>query len=235
MKAGIRVPAPLFPRPPAARLAAPSGDINIRGAELSIQSGLDRSNTELKETTKKTGVNLKDLTGTFKPGQGVGFNATLTKENAQTTLALATLDAKNIALQSTRGDITLAAVQATARGSSAQPGTITLDAARNLNLASLTTTEYQSTDLKKKDLAWQSVKGGGTLDETTQYNRLNTDQLNVLAGNRISVDLGVRDSVALLAQQPGMGWLKQIQYDPLLTDKIDWKSIEETHKKWDYP
>lgn len=224
---GVSLTAPGVIDLTAAHLSASDGDIRIQGGAVSLQSGQNQRNAELQETYKKTGVDFKDLTGTFKPGEGVGFKSKLTKENARTTLAPTTLDAQNISIQSTAGDVTLAAVEANA------PGTITLVAADTLNLASTTTTAYQSTDLKKKDLAWQSVKGGGTLDETTQYNQLNAAQINLAAGSRITADMGVKDSVAVLAQTPGMEWLKQLD-DPALAGKIDWQSIEETHKKWDY-
>ncbi len=167
----------------------------------SLQSGLDRSNTDLKETYRKTGVDFKDLAGTFKPGEGVGFKSKLTKENAETTLAPTTLDAQHINVQSTAGDITLAAIDAHAHDAigtdgTPQSGSITLDAEHNLNLASVATTVYQSTDMQKKDTAWQSVKGGGTLDETSRYTQLNAAQINLAAGSRVTADMGVRDSAA---------------------------------------
>jgi filamentous hemagglutinin len=223
----------------ASHLAAQQGDIAIRGAEVSIRSGLNSVVGDVTETTKKTGVDIGDLTGIFKPGEGAGFKSTLTTENAHTTLALATLDAQNITIQSTAGDITLTAIEATARGQNAengepQAGTISLDAARDLNLATLATTDYQSSDLEKGDYAWQSVKGDGSQDETTHYNRLNAGELNVSAGNRITADMSVEDSAALLAQEAGMEWLKQLQDDPALADKVDWKSIQEAHQNWDY-
>jgi filamentous hemagglutinin len=83
-------------------------------------------------------------------------------------------------------------------------------------------------------MAWQSVKGGGTLDETSRYTALNAAQINLSAGSRITADMSVKDSAALLAKEPGMGWLAQLQNDPALNQKIDWQSIEEAHRKWDY-
>ncbi len=236
---GVSLAAPGVIDIAASHLTAQDGDIAIRGGEVSIRSGLNSVSSDLKETTKKTGVDIRDLTGTFKPGEGAGFKSTLTTENAHTTLAPATLDAQNITIQSTAGDITLTAIEATARGQNTengepQTGTLTLDAAHDLNLASLATTDYQSTDLQKKDFAWQSVKGDGSLDETTHYTRLNAGELNVSVGNRITADMSVEDSAALLAQEAGMDWLKQLQDDPALADRIDWQSIEEAHQNWDY-
>jgi len=239
---GVKLSAPGIIDLSAAQLRSAQGDIRITGGDVSIQSGLHQSSADTKEATKKTGVALKDLTGLFTPGQGVGFKSTLTTHDAQTRVAAATLDAQNITIQSTAGNITLGAVEATARGqtapssapTSAPSGTLTLDAANNLTLASLTTTQQHSTDQQKKDLAWQVVKGSGAVDETTQYTRLDAAQLNLSAGSRIHADLSVRASAALLANEPGMGWLQQLQADPALNSKIDWHQIEEAHQQWDY-
>ena len=224
---GVNLTAPGVIDLTAAQLKSAQGDIRIQGGTVSIQSGINQSSASYTETFKKTGVNLGDLTGLFTPGEGVGFKSTLTKEAAHTSLAKASLDARNIALQSTAGDLTLAAVDASA-------DSIRLDAAHDLKLASLTTTDMQRTDLKKKDLAWQSVKGNGSVDDTPRYTRLNTAQLNASAGNRITADLSVKASAAILANEPGMDWLKQLQADPALSNKIDWNKIEEAHQHWHY-
>jgi len=236
--AGVSLTAPGVVGIAASHLTAPDGDIRIEGGAVSIRSGLDQSSAEFRETRKKTGINIHDLTGTFKPGEGVGFKSALAQENAGASLAAATLDAQNIAIRSTTGDLVLTAVEANARGQAGAegtplPGTITLDAADTLTLASLTTTAYQSTDRKKKDLAWQSAKGSGTLDETTRYTELNAARTELAAGHRITADMGVRDSVATLARTPGMAWLQQLD-DPALAGKVDWQSIEEAHQHWDY-
>ena len=225
--AGVTLNAPGVIDLTAAQLAVAQGDIRITGGDVSIQSGLNQSRAHATETHTKTGMSLRDVTHTFTPGEGMGYKSTRATDSARTTLAPATLAARNIAIQSTAGDVRLAAVDARADA-------INLDAANNLKLASLTTTEQHSTDLKKKDLAWQSVRSNGALDQTTQYNQLNAAQLNILAGNRITADMGVKDSVAVLAQQPGMGWLKQLQADPNLASKIDWNKIEEAHQSWNY-
>ncbi len=225
--AGVNLTAPGVIDLTAAQLKSALGDIRIQGGTVSIQSGINQTRADYKETFKKTGVNLGVLTGLFTPGEGVGFKSTLTKEAAHTSLAKASLDARIIALQSTAGDLTLAAVDASA-------SSIRLDAAHDLHLASLTTTDYQSTDLKKKDLAWQSVKGNGSVDDTPRYTRLNTAQLNASAGNRITADLSVKASAAILASEPGMGWIKQLQTDPALSNKIDWNKIEQAHQHWNY-
>ncbi|ANJ67316.1 hypothetical protein A9404_07895 [Halothiobacillus diazotrophicus] len=223
----------------AGQLNADRGDIQISGAQVSIHSDLNSSSASSKETYKKTGVNLRDLTGTFTPGKGIGYKTALNTDQAQTTRAPASLTGQNIAIQSTAGDITLNAIDATAKGTTTetgdhQLGTLSLDAAHNLNLASVTTTASQSSDQKHKDLAWQGVEGHGTVDQTTQYNHFNAEQLKLSAANRITADMGVRDSAAVLAQEPGMGWLKQLQQDSALNQKVDWKRIEEAHQKWDY-
>ena len=222
----------------ASQLSSTGGDIRIEGGAVSIRSGLNQHNAEYRETRKKTGVNFKDIAGTFTPGEGMGFKSALAQDNADTRLVAATLDAQHITIRSTLSDIALTAIEANARGQTGaetgqQPGTLTLDAAHDLALASLATVTYRSTDHKKKDLAWQSVKGSGAQDETTRYTRLNAAEIGLAAGHRITADMSVKDSVGILARTPGMAWLRQLDA-PALAGKIDWQSIEETHKKWDY-
>ena len=114
------------------------------------------------------------------------------------------------------------------------PGQISLKAAGNINLASVSTENYQRIDEKYKDKAWQETHGEGSYDQQTHYSQLTAGQLDLQAANRITADMGVRDSAAVLAKEPGMGWLKQLQQDPAINQKVDWKSIEEAHQKWDY-
>jgi filamentous hemagglutinin len=162
----------------------------------------------------------------------------------------ATLEAQNIHIQANQGDITLAAVQAKATGTPAgpsdgsegapgntvgpTPGQISLKAAGNIHLASISTESYQRTDEKHKDKAWQETHGEGSYDQQTHYNQLTAGQLDLQAGGRITADMSVRDSAAVLAKSPDMTWLRQLQQDPKLAGKVDWKQIEEAHQHWDY-
>jgi hypothetical protein len=80
---------------------------------------------------------------------------------------------------------------------------------------------------------WQKAKGEGTSDQTTNYNQFNAGQLATNV-NSVQAGLGARDSIDALAQQPGMGWVSQINSDPKLAGKVDWVKVEEAHTKWDY-
>ncbi|OZB73915.1 MAG: hypothetical protein B7X29_11040, partial [Halothiobacillus sp. 13-55-115] len=71
-------------------------------------------------------------------------------------------------------------------------------------------------------------------DQQTHYNQLTAGQLDLQAGGRITADMSVRDSAAVLAKSPDMAWLRQLQQDPKLAGKVDWKQIEEAHQHWDY-
>jgi filamentous hemagglutinin len=234
----------------AARLKANQGDIDISGAQVAIRSGTNQQASSSRETHKKSGISWRDLTGLFTPGKGVGYDATLDKQSSKTTLAHATLEGHNIHIQANQGDITLAAVQAKATGTPAgpsdgsegapgntvgpTPGQISLKAAGNIHLASISTESYQRTDEKHKDKAWQETHGEGSYDQQTHYNQLTAGQLDLQAGGRITADMSVRDSAAVLAKSPDMTWLRQLQQDPKLAGKVDWKQIEEAHQHWDY-
>ncbi|WP_166636026.1 DUF637 domain-containing protein, partial [Halothiobacillus neapolitanus] len=147
-------------------------------------------------------------------------------------------------IQANQGDLTLAAVQAKATGTSEpsdgsdgpvhSPGQISLKAAGNINLASVSTESYQRTDEKHKDKAWQETHGEGNYDQQTHYNQLTAGQLDLQAGGSITADMSVRDSAAMLAQSPDMAWLRQLQQNPKLVGKVDWQQIEEAHQHWDY-
>jgi hypothetical protein len=52
------------------------------------------------------------------------------------------------------------------------------------------------------------ASGSGRKDETSPYNRFNVATLNINADG-IQAQLGERDSLAALAQQPGMAWVNQ--------------------------
>ncbi|WP_155802510.1 DUF637 domain-containing protein [Halothiobacillus neapolitanus] len=228
----------------AAHLKASQGDIDISGAQVAIRSGTNQQASSSRETHKKSGISWRDLTGLFTPGKGVGYDATLDKKSSKTTVAHATLEGQNIHIQANQGDLTLAAVQAKATGTSEpsdgsdgpvhSPGQISLKAAGNINLASVSTESYQRTDEKHKDKAWQETHGEGNYDQQTHYNQLTAGQLDLQAGGSITADMSVRDSAAMLAQSPDMAWLRQLQQNPKLVGKVDWQQIEEAHQHWDY-
>ncbi|MDA8329594.1 MAG: hemagglutinin repeat-containing protein, partial [Betaproteobacteria bacterium] len=223
----------------ASQLTAAQGDINITGANVNLQSDLNSSSASNHATQSNTGVSVDDILGTFRPGQGQNYKAGLTTKNADTTLVNTTLNAQNINIQSTAGDITLGAIQATAHGSqnadgTRTPGSINLDAAHNLNFTTIQTTRQQSTDVTQSDIAWQVKKGSGAIDQTTRYTQLNAQILNMTAANRITATMSVKNSAAILAKEPGMGWMQTLLTDPKLSSKVDWNQIQEIHNHWNY-
>ncbi|MHB0991233.1 MAG: hemagglutinin repeat-containing protein [Burkholderiales bacterium] len=223
----------------ASQLAAAQGDIRITGANVNLQSDLNSRSASDHATQSNTGVSWQDLTGTFRPGQGQNYKAGTTTNNADSTLVSTTLNAQNIDIQSTAGDITLGAIQATEHGSrnadgTQTPGSIDLTAAHNLNFTTIQTTRQQSTDITQSDIAWQVKKGGGTVDQTTHYTELNAQTLGMTAAHRITADMSVKDSAAVLAQEPGMSWIQPLLHDPKLSSKVDWNQIQEMHQHWDY-
>jgi filamentous hemagglutinin len=231
--AGITLTAQGLVNVDASQLTANHGDIRITGANVNLQSDLNRRSASNHATQSNTGVSWQDLTGTFRPGQGQNYKAGTTTNNADTTLVSTVLNAQNIDIQSTAGDITLGAIQATAHGSQI-PGSIDLNAAHNLNFTTVQTARQQSTAVTQSDIAWQVKKGSGTVDQTTHYSQLNAQTLNMAAANRITAAMSVKDSAAVLAQEPGMSWIQPLLHDPKLSSKVDWNQIQEIHNHWNY-
>jgi hypothetical protein len=72
------------------------------------------------------------------------------------------------------------------------------------------------------------------VDETSQYNRFNVATLNIKADGGIKAQVGERDSLATLAQQPGMAWVNQLTSDPAFANSVEWQRVKEEHEKWAY-
>ncbi len=72
------------------------------------------------------------------------------------------------------------------------------------------------------------------MDETTHYNRFDVATLNIKADGGVKAQIGERDSLATLAQQPGMAWVNQITSNPALANSVEWQRVQEAHDKWAY-
>ncbi|WP_409524696.1 DUF637 domain-containing protein [Nitrincola sp. MINF-07-Sa-05] len=209
--------------------AGNTGDVNLKGAKVDLRGGLNHESDTLEEHGKKLGWNIQDLFGVFKPGHGLGHESELEEVEQQTDAVATVLEGKNVNITSTSGDITLAGVDVQTEG-----GKLTLKTANDLNLHTLTTTDYASSHSEVSDLAWQRVEGSGHKDEAVHYNRLNYAELEVSVGDRINVGMSVKDSAEVLMQEPGMEWVGALINDPELSGKIDWKTVQEAHDSWDY-
>ncbi|WP_409524693.1 hemagglutinin repeat-containing protein [Nitrincola sp. MINF-07-Sa-05] len=227
---GVDVTAPGLVSIQASTLSASNtGEVNLQGSVVELTGGLNHASDTLDEQGKKIGWNVKDLFGVFKPGEGLGHESDLEETEQQTDTVATVLEGKNVNITSTSGDITLAGVDVQTEG-----GKLTLKTANDLNLHTLTTTDYASSHSEVSDLAWQRVEGSGHKDEAVHYNQLNYAELEVNVGDRINVGMSVKDSAEVLMQEPGMEWVGALINDPELSGKIDWKTVQEAHDSWDY-
>ena len=211
----------------ASHLLAGQGDLNISGSDVILQSDLNTYSSSNHASHSDTGISLGDLTGIFTPGQGLDYKSSATAANTGNTLAATTLGGKNITVTANTGDVTLAGVTV------ATPGVLALNAAQNLNLSGVVTTSEHSLQTHHSDVAWQGMGNSGAVDQTLQMNQINAAAVKLNAA-RITVDMGVKESAAALAQEPGMTWLQPLLHDPSLASKVNWNQIELAHQKWNY-
>lgn len=218
----------------AARLESSNGDVGIKGGQVRIRSAHDHLSVIRNESHEKTGVSWEDLTGTFSPGQGVGYETTAEQVDTESTLAPSTINGRHVAIRSTQDDIDLAAVRIEAIGDATEGASVRIDSAGDLYLGTVTTETFHRRDETHKDLAWQGAKGEGRYIEQTHYNRVNAERVELSAGDRITADITSDELVKTLAETPGMDWLRSLRHTPSLTGQVDWQAIEEVHEHWSY-
>ncbi|WP_143694908.1 DUF637 domain-containing protein, partial [Variovorax sp. JS1663] len=177
--------------------------------QLTLQAGENGSSAETHHATKR---------GMTK--------YSLDADSQDTTLARTSLTGKNIQLQS-GGDMTLSAIDAKAQS-------LAIDAGGQLNLLTQSTTRAMSAREVDNDAAFSSSSGSGKKDETSQYNRFDVKDLNIQAGGGVKAQLGQSDSLAALAQQPGMAWVNRLANDPAFVNSLEWQRVKEEHERWSY-
>ncbi|MDL9998621.1 DUF637 domain-containing protein [Variovorax sp. J22P240] len=199
-------------------------DLTIQGGEVTIiaarnEAGLTVGNS----SSKKSGVSSA-LHGLDRKNENI-------RDADVSSLANSTLSGANVSITATGDNGTSGAV--TIAGTTIDtPGKLKLEG-DSVNLALQSTESTTSRTGGSSNLTWQSTKDSGTTDETLHYNQINAGSLEVNA-DRVTVGMNAKDSVDALAQQPGMGWIGQMNSDPNLAGKVDWQTIEEAHRNWDY-
>ncbi|WP_286599692.1 DUF637 domain-containing protein [Variovorax sp. J22P240] len=174
-------------------------------------------------TSKKSGVSSA-LHGLDRKNEN-------TRDADVSSLANSTLSGANVSITATGDNGTSGAV--TIAGTTIDtPGKLKLEG-DSVNLALQSTESTTSHTGGSSNLTWQSTKDSGTTDETLHYNQINAGSLEVNA-DRVTVGMNAKDSVDALAQQPGVGWIGQMNSDPKLAGKVDWQKIDEAHRQWDY-
>jgi filamentous hemagglutinin len=223
----------------AVNIDSSAGNVSLSGSDVIITSALNSTSQTFEEKTSRSGITTNDMMATFQPGDGLGHERKDTADNSNTTLAKGSISGQNIRITSTGGadsQLALRAVDVTATGTPATPGTVTLDAgAGTVKLQTIQTTDMHAVSMTESDIAWQGTSGSGTQTQSTAHTKID-GQLTTTAG-RVQVEgshTSLQEAASQLATQPGMAWLGQLQNDPQLAGKVDWNKVEEIHKNWHY-
>jgi filamentous hemagglutinin len=201
-----------------------ANDVNIKGGDVTIVAATNEAFLSQNQRNSSRANTLSVF-------HGLNAKSDITNEAQVTTLARSTISGENVNITATGENGTSGAL--TIGGTTINaPGKLKLEG-DSLNLALQSTEATTSQTGGRSNLTWQSTKDSGTADETLHYNQLNVGQLQVNA-NRVTVGMNAKDSVEALSQQPGMGWVQQINSDPNLAGKVDWQKVEEAHRNWDY-
>jgi hypothetical protein len=106
-----------------------------------------------------------------------------------------------------------------------KPGELILGTSTN-------TTETSHTESTTTAGVWKAESGHGSTTETANQTQIN-GQLNIANGINTTVQIpegNLKDQVAALSQQPGMGYLNDLANDP----KIKWSEVKLAHDQWQY-
>lgn len=206
------------------------GNLAVRGGGgVSITGATNFSSTTTERSAKGAAISAEPLKDA---AEGWGAKKSGTGTNTQSELVRTELSGANIELQARKedgalGNVVLAGTTLTT------PGTLSVEADKLLIATQQTTTSTSSQE-QKRDLIWQKSRDSGQVDQDTHYVQINAGQLDLGKVGKINADLGAKDSVEQLAQQPGMAWANQLLTDASLKDKVDWSRVEEAHEKWNY-
>ena len=198
---------------------------DLTGRAATLSAGQTLSLDAGDKLTLYAGENQVSAETTHSTRKGMSHYS-LDADSRQTSLARTTLTGKDIQLRS-GGDMTLSAIEANAQS-------LDIEAGGKLNLLTQSTTSAASRKENDGDAAWVSAKGGGQVDETSQYNLLNVQNLRIQANGGVTAQLGQNANLADLAKQPGMAWVEQLTSDPALANNVEWQRVQEEHEKWAY-
>ncbi len=109
-------------------------------------------------------------------------------------------------------------------------GAITFEGVKDLH--------QESHEKSKNSMAWMSMSGEGSTDETLRQSELMAQgQLAIRAAGKINIDIKQIDQKSvsqtideMVKAEPGLAWLKQAEAE----GKVDWRVVKEIHENWDY-
>nr|WP_233101904.1 hemagglutinin repeat-containing protein [Variovorax sp. IB41] len=219
-------------------------DLKVTGREVNVLSGTNASSRELGTSSAKGSIGTM---GNFKrAGKGMNGKESVTDSVTQTTLAPATLSGRNVTLTATDGDLTLDAARIHAGEQ------VTLNAAKGrVNMGVVTTTTEVGQSRGESDPMYQRTRESGAHVEAANYTRIDSQALKVQAP-KMNVEVaqhtfngqsatpstsGTQQTIdqllAMQRNQPGMGWLQQVQNDAALNRlQIEWQAVPLTQRQW---
>ncbi|WP_194945665.1 hemagglutinin repeat-containing protein, partial [Limnohabitans sp. DM1] len=97
---------------------------------------------------------------------------------------------------------------------------------------STNTTTTSHTEKTTTAGVWQAQSGNGSTTQTANQTQIN-GQLNIANGINTTVQIpegNLKDQIAALSQQPGLGYLKDLASNP----NIKWEQVKLAHDQWSY-
>ncbi len=215
-------------------------DLYVKGGKVRMLSGLNESSIESGTKTSRQSIGTTGMP--TRTGTGMNGKSNVTDRVYETTLAPTTLSGKNVKLEATEGDLTLAAAQIRAEEK------VTLSAVNGeLKMALVKTAREVSQKRGESDPLYQRTRETGSYEESANYTRidsaglqLDTPKVNVEWGqkpvkeqNGAAAQQTLEQVLAVQRNQPGMGWLEQVQNDAALNKlQIDWQSVPLAQREW---
>ncbi|MGY3299801.1 filamentous hemagglutinin [Pseudomonas sp. TE6288] len=117
-------------------------------------------------------------------------------------------------------------------------GDLTLDSGGDIYFQSVKDLIQESHEKSKSSLAWFSMKGKGSTDETFRQSELTAKgDLVIKAAGKIHADVrqvsqeSVSESIdAMVEADPSLGWLKELEAQ----GGVDWRQVQEIHTRFKY-
>ncbi|MFK7702022.1 DUF637 domain-containing protein [Pseudomonas caspiana] len=115
---------------------------------------------------------------------------------------------------------------------------LTIDSGGSITFEGVKDLHQESHEKSKNSMAWMSMSGEGSTDETLRQSELIAQgQLAIRAAGKINIDIKQIDQKsvsqtidAMVKAEPGLAWLKQAEAE----GKVDWRVVKEIHESWDY-
>lgn len=115
---------------------------------------------------------------------------------------------------------------------------LTIDSGGSVTFEAVKDMHQESHEKSKGDLAWNSMKGKGSTDETLRQSQLTANgDLVIKAVDGLKVDVKHVDQAtisqsidAMVAADPQLAWLKEVEK----RGDVDWRQVKEVHDSFKY-